>query len=102
MSLQSKILDLISGITDPSDRIYISSTINYLLSVYASGNASEDAVRDALFDVCYNVLRVKMYDSPDEEVRKKAAMLSDEFIRLFGVESVLRRTMKRFKLPPLV
>lgn len=102
MSLQSKILDLLSGIVDPSERIYISTTINYLLSVYTSGGAREDEVRDALFEVCYTVLRGKMLDVPDEEVKKRAAQLSNEFFALFGLEGTLRRTLRRFRLPGLV
>jgi len=38
MSLQARIVNLIAGIIDPTVRIDVASTINYLFAVYADGS----------------------------------------------------------------
>jgi len=97
MALQVKILSLISGIDDPAVRMDISATVNYLLQVYTSGRVKEDEVRDSLYEVFVDVLRVKSPELTDEEIKKKARELVEEFIASFRLESMTRRTYARFR-----
>jgi hypothetical protein len=97
MSLQAKIMTLLSGISDPVVRIDIATTINYLFSVYASGRSNENEIRDALYDVLLDVVRATHPDLIEEDVRKKSANLADEFIRAFKLEATRRRVMARFR-----
>lgn len=102
MSLQAKILDLISGFNDPTLRVDVSATINYLFQLYASGSAAEDRIRDSVYEVCYDVIRAKAPDLTDEEVRERARQMTEEFMRAFRLESALRRTMARVRPLPRV
>jgi hypothetical protein len=97
MSLQAKIMTLLSGISDPVVRIDIATTINYLFSVYASGRSNENEIRDALYDVLLDVVRATHPDLIEEDVRKKSANLADEFIRAFKLEATRSRVMARFR-----
>jgi len=92
-------MSLISDLKDPVARMDIASTINYVYSIFSSGHANENQVRDTLYDIIVDVLRATRFDLTDEEIKKKAASLTDEFIKAFRVESVRRRVMSRFKLP---
>jgi len=57
MSLQAKILSLLSGITDPALRMDIASTINFFSQLYESGEVDENRIRNELWEVCFNVIR---------------------------------------------
>jgi len=97
MSLQAMILSLISGIKDPTLRIDIASTVNYLFGLFQAGAATEGQIRDSLYEILYDVIRATYSDLTDEEVKKKAATLTDQFMRTFKVESVKRRVMTRIR-----
>jgi len=97
LSLQSKILNLLSGITDPTMRVDIASTINYLFSLYSSGAINEGEVKDSLYEICLDVISVMHPELLEEEVRKKSRVLVDEFIRAFRLESTMRRMLTRFR-----
>jgi len=97
MSLQAKILSLISGITDTVVRVDVASTINYLYEVYASGRVKGEEVRRELFAVCSDVVSGVHPELSEEEVRRIANGMADEFMRIFRVESLRRRIMARFR-----
>jgi len=97
MSLHNLITSLISSLKDPVARMDIASTIRYIFDVFSSGGANENQVRDALYDVIVDVLSATRFDLTDEEIKKKAASLTDEFIRAFRVESVRRRVLSKFR-----
>ena len=97
MSLQAKIMNLIGGITDPTIRMDIASTINYLFQVYVSGGANESEIRDSLYEVCRDVISALYPDLVEEEVRKRSAKMAEEFIRVFRLESAYRRMASRFR-----
>jgi len=97
MSLQAKILSLISGITDPTVRIDIASTINYLSQVWAGGGVSAQEIRSSLFEVCFDVVNGTHPELTEEEVRRIANDMADEFMRLFKIEALTRRMMARFR-----
>lgn len=96
MSLQAKIMSLISGITDPGMRVDVASTINYLFNVYCAGHADENEVRGALYEICYDVISATHPELTEEEVRDKSEAMAEEFIRSFKLESATRRMMSRF------
>lgn len=97
MSLQTKILNLIGGITDPLHRMGISSTISFLYQAFASGSAREDEIRDTLYELFQDVLRFKNPELLDEEVKAKARELVEEFILAFRMESISRRVFAKFR-----
>jgi len=96
MSLQSKILNLLSGITDPTMRVDIASTVNYLFSLYCGGHANENEIRDALYEICVDVVGATHPELTEEEVRKKSRTMVEEFMRAFKLESTMRRMFSRF------
>lgn len=97
MSLQAKILSLLSGITDPAIRIDVASTINYLFDVYCNRSADENEIKDALFDICVTIIGAKHPELTMDECRSKAEILVDEIMKSFRVESIKRRIGTRFR-----
>jgi len=91
-------MSLISELTDPVLRIDVASTIQYVFSLFSSGDINEAQAKDTLFDVCRDVLRETKPTLTDVEIKKKAATMADEFIKAFKVESVRRRVMSRFRI----
>jgi len=81
LSVQAKILNLLSGITDPTVRMDIASTVNYLFSIYSGGHANEDEIRNSLYEVCLDVISVTHPELIEEEVRKKSRTMVEEFMR---------------------
>lgn len=98
MSLQAKILNLLSGISDPGIRMEISKTIFYLYNVYVSGGAPEEEIRNDLREICTLVISEKEPMLSPDELKKKVDKMVDELIRAFKLESMTRRTMLKFKL----
>jgi len=101
LSLQAKILSLVAGIDDPWIRNGVASTIHYLFGVYSAGGVPEGKVRDALVDVCRDVIAYLHPELSKEEVEKNAATMADELMRVFRVEALSRRIMSRFRPPSL-
>jgi len=95
--LQAKILSLISDITDPTVRIDVASSINYLFQVWLSGNVKEEEVRSSVFEVCFDVISGTHPDLTEEEVRRMSNDITGEFMRLFKIEGLSRRMMARFR-----
>jgi len=96
MSLQQKILTLIGGIPDPATRVDIATTVNYLFQLYVGGHINEETARTELYNVCHDVISITYPDLTEEEVRKKANQLAEEFMKVFRVENVHRRMVSRF------
>ena len=96
MSLSMKIANLLSGINDPTARIDIASTINYLFSVYSSGNANENEIRDALYEILIDVLRASHPELVEEEIKKKARTIMEDLMQSFRMESAVKRTISKF------
>jgi len=97
LSLQVRIINLIAGITDPTVRIDVASTINYLFTIYADGIIEEREARNELRDVCTDVVSMLYPEFTEEEIRKRVASMVDEFMRAFKLESTVRRMMARFR-----
>jgi len=97
MSLQARIIHLITGIADPAVRIDVASTINYLFTIYMDGTISEAEARDALRDVCMIVVSATYPEFTEQEIRKRVDSMVDEFMRAFKLESTMRRMFSRFR-----
>jgi len=98
MSLQSKILSLLSGVVDPALRMDIATTINYLFQLYMVGEVPEDRIRDELYELCYDVVRALHPEITDSEAKDEASKLEDEFIRIFRIETTRRRVFSRLRV----
>jgi len=96
MSLQAKILNLISGIDDPGLRIEISRTIYYLYNVYVSGAAPEESIRNDLIEICTLIVSEKEPTLLPDEQKKKAEKLANELLNAFKLESMSRRTIAKY------
>jgi len=90
-------MNLIAGITDPMVRIDVASTINYLFSIYTDGTIREGEARNALREVCTDVVSVLYPEFTEEEVRKRVASMVNEFMRAFKLESTVRRMLSRVR-----
>jgi len=97
------IKNLISPLTDPTARIDVATTVNYLFSVYLSGDASEAEVRSSLREVCETVLRVTHAGLTEEELRDRVDRLVDDFMKAFKLEAIRHKTLSsirpRYGLP---
>lgn len=97
MSLQAKILNLLSGIGDPLVRMDIASSIHYLSDIYASGSAKEEEVRNSVYEICYDVIRATRPELIEEEARDEAKRMTDEIMSAFRMETLRRRISTRFR-----
>ena len=100
MSLNAKVLSLLSGIIGANDRISIASTIFYICDLYLSGHINEDKARDELCDVCYNIVRFTNFDLTDEEAKKKARVIVEEIMRAVKLEGARRRAFSSLRPRP--
>jgi len=98
MSLQAKILNLLSGISDPGIRMEVSKTIMFLFNVYRSGVASEDDIKSDLVEICTTVIAEKEPTLSPEEIKKKAEKMAQEILNAFKLESITRRAMTKYGL----
>lgn len=97
MSLQAKILSLLADITDPTTRMDIASTLYYLCDLYSAGQVKEDELRGYLTDIIRDVISAVYPELSDEEVKAKTGEMVEEFIRLFKLETIRRRTFARMR-----
>ena len=97
MSLRAKVLNLLSGVTDPVIRVDVSSTIFYLADIYASGSAKEAEIKQSLFEICFDVIRATRPDLIEEEARQEAQKMADELMSAFRTETLRRRISTRFR-----
>lgn len=93
MSLQSKVLTLLADITDPAVRMDIASTIYFMFDLYSSGSIKESDVKQTLTNIITDVLGALHPEWTDEELKAKVKDMVNEFIRVFKLETVRRRTM---------
>jgi len=98
MSLHAKLLNLLSGIDDPSIRIEISKTIFYLYNVYASGGASEDDIRNDLVEIATMIVEEKNPTLSPDDKKKLVETIVNDLLRAFKMESMMKRSMMKYKL----
>lgn len=94
-SIQRVILNLISGIEDPSIRMEVGKTITYLYSVYESGEVRDDEIRRSLEDVVDTIVRAKHPELEKDERRAMVRRMVDEIMQAFRLQSIFRRTAGR-------
>jgi len=97
MSLNVKILSLLSGIIGVSDRVGIASTIFYICDLYLDGNIKEEKARAEIYNICYNIVRFANFDLTEDEARKKARVMADEIMRAVKLEGTRRLVLSKFK-----
>ena len=100
MSLQAKILSLLSGIVGVGDRVGIAGSIYYIADLYLGGHITEDQARTELYDICYSVIRATNFDLTEDEVRKKANRMVEEIMVAVKLEGMRKRILSRFKPRP--
>jgi hypothetical protein len=97
MTLWGKIRALISGIDDPKVRTDVAATINFLIDTFAHGGISEEQLRSDLTEVVGTVIEtVNPLLTPDE-VKARAEVVADDFIRTAKVESLHYRIRARIR-----
>ena len=94
MPAHEKILSLLSGIDDPSIRLEVLRTVQYLYEVYASGQASEDEIRNDLIEVLLTVITAKHPELTQEEARKMAEEMANSIMIDFKMTTMTRRLMR--------
>jgi hypothetical protein len=97
MSLQNIILSIISGITDPSIRLDIATTINYIFGLYCDRSVGEDEIRKSLYEICHDVISYTSPELSGEALVNAVNMKVDELMRAFRLESLKRRTIAGLK-----
>jgi len=90
-------MNLIAGITDPTVRIDVASTINYIFTIYSDGTIPEGEAKNALREVCMDVVSAMYPEFTEEEIRKRVTSMVEDFMRAFKLESTVRRMLSRFR-----
>jgi len=97
MSLMSKILSLLAGVTGAPDRVGVASSILYICDLFLDGNISEDQARTEIYSICYTVIKSTYPDLLDDEVRKKSNRMVEEIIRSAKLLGMRRRMFSKFR-----
>lgn len=103
MGWQEKVIKLLDGITDPVLRANVSSTIFFLMDVFASGKVSEEEVKGDLLDVFKQILAYKHPEWPPPKVHDEAKKLLEDIISDFRLARMTRMVMGRARartMPP--
>ncbi len=96
MSLQAKILNLLSGIDDPGIRIEISRTIYFLFNIYKNNMAPEESIKNDLMEICLLIVQTKEPTLSPEEQKKKAEKLAEDIMNAFKLETLTRRKLLQY------
>lgn len=94
MSLHTLIMNLISGITDPSARIDISSTIMFLRDLYIDGRLSDEELRNELREVISTILDYTHPELIGEEKRARVENEVDMFVKAIKFETMRARIVR--------
>ena len=94
---QGIVQSLLSGVDDPTIRIEVARTINYLRIAYMHG-APEDQILNDLYEVCLTVIRLTKPELTDEQAKEKAMEFAQRLLDSFKLGSLLKRTMPRFSV----
>lgn len=97
MVLEQKIMNLISGITDPAIRLEIARTIVFLFEVWTMGKVREEEIMRDLKDIAYTVITYKNPLLTEDEARRKAEDLAKDIFRVFRLESMYRTSFVRYR-----
>jgi len=98
MSLQQLILKLVEKIRDPSDRIYIASTINYIRDVYTTGKMGYEELKMELENIVRDIIAMSEPELTEEEIRERAREYADKLARAIQIETLSRRIRTAFRI----
>jgi len=98
MSLQQLILKLVEKIRDPSDRIYIASTINYIRDVYTTGKMGYEELKMELENIVRDIIAMSEPELTEEEIRERAREYADKLARAIQIETLSRRIRTTFRI----
>lgn len=91
MSLPMKIMSLIKNVRDPSMRIDIASTINYLADLYSIGKISEEELLNDLIEICQAIIIETNKKITKEEAIKLAEKEANEILNLIKITRIRKR-----------
>jgi len=92
---QAKVLKVLEGITDPELRSNVSSTVFFLLDVYATGKVEEAEVKRDLTDIFKDVIAYKHPEMPPPQVLEEARKIAEDLLRDARLMRMTRITMGR-------
>jgi len=92
---QAKVLKVLEGITDPELRINVSSTVFFLLDVYATGKVDENEIKRDLTDIFKDVIAYKNPGMPPPQVLEEAKKVAEDVLRDARILRMARMTMGR-------
>ena len=95
MSWMDALMSVLMFIRDPEDRVYLASTINYLLQEYEQGHLSEEELRANIIGELKDVIALNAPELSEDEVLEKARQIADEIIRRYRVKRSFRRLRSR-------
>ena len=98
MSWRDILLELISDITDPQERLDIIRTINYILMQYENGEIDYDSAKGDIAMVVRDVLMDKDPTLDEEEATQRAIEYAERLLRKYRVRSMFRRARKRYNM----
>ncbi|RLF08421.1 MAG: hypothetical protein DRJ60_00380 [Thermoprotei archaeon] len=96
MSWEAKILNLLGDIQDPSLRIRIAMTLNYLRDALQAGVSPEE-IRNDVFDVVYTVIDFKEPFLNPNEKRKKAQEITEDIMREMKLNIMHKMVMSKLR-----
>lgn len=97
MSLPMKIMNLVKNLRDPSMRIDVASTINYLADLFSLGKITEENLREDLEEICSTVLQEIRSDLTKEEIKELAKKEVNELVNLIKFSMVRKRMSTKYR-----
>lgn len=94
MSLQSLILSLLDGITDPKERSDIASTIFFFANLYETGRINDDQLTHDVIEVVSHALDITHPELLPDEKKKKVSEISRQIIGAIKITTLRRRAIR--------
>ncbi|MHC1628509.1 MAG: hypothetical protein ACXQTI_06755 [Candidatus Nezhaarchaeales archaeon] len=98
MSLQAKILSLLSGVVGADNRLGVASTIIYLCNLYFDGKIDDETFKRELRNIAFDVITATHPELLEEEAREEANKLADEIYKSARLEGLRRRILSTYGL----
>ena len=98
MSYHAVIMDLLSGIDDPGVRMEVTNSLYFLKNVFSTGKVPEDQIRDDIYDIVVDVLRLKMPMATEEEIDRTAKEYVEKIMQAIRLETLSTRLLQRRRI----
>lgn len=98
MSLQTKIMELITGLRDPMMRVDVAATINYMSDLFNMGKISEEELFENLTEICMTVFKETKKGLDEEALKDIAEKEANELIKAIKLSGLRRRMSARYGL----